>query len=293
MNLQEFARSHNCIIGTCDALPLDESQYNDFVPFVSTDIKKRTDPTAILPGATGVIVVGVGQNQPKGTNSSTEGSAMLSSLGTDEDYHIRVRTLLRQLVSELKQHYNFKHKVLIDSPNLDERAFAVRAGLGFLGRNRLVISQKFGSRFNIGLLLHDIPGIPATEATQQSCPPNCRLCIDACPAKVLQFNRSVFTTSWFCISYLTQKKELTAQEENLLVKSNQLYGCDICQNICPFNATCETNFVNPRIWLCMDDATFKENYGHTAMLWQGTELLRRNARIAMPPATCYNSNIKM
>ena len=274
--LQEFSQTHDCIMGACDASPLDESHYNGFTPFVSTDIKKRTDPSAILPSAKGVIVVGVGQTQSK--SMETNAGAVLSSLGMDDDYHIRVRALLRQLVGELKQHHNFKHKILVDSPNLDERAFAVRAGLGFLGRNGLVISQKFGSRFNIGLLLHTIEGVAATAAAQQTCSPNCRMCIDACPAKKNSQSKPLLSVT-ACLSYLTQKKELTADEEASISAAGQLYGCDICQNVCPFNAQCETNFADTRIWLCMDDDAFAEKYGHTAMLWQGTEILRRNARL--------------
>ena len=333
----DFAEKHGCIIGACDASPLDESGYGSFVPFVSADIKKRTDPAAVLPGATGVIAVGVGQDSslraqqsnPQTldcfgeSNLAMTGHAQLSSLGTAPDYHPRVRAVLRELVTELKQHHNFKHKILVDSPNLDERAFAVRAGLGFFGRNGLVISQKFGSRFNIGLIVHDMgqPIIagPVSEhgvnSAAQSCPPDCRLCIDACPSGAEQSGSAAFRSSLLagreiaelakqfpvpsktnrsenptgCISYLTQKKELTPEEEILLARSGQLYGCDICQNVCPFNAKHETNFVDPRIWLCMSDAAFAEKYGHTAMLWQGPAILRRNAHILnldnIPPTT--------
>ena len=82
-----------------------------------------------------------------------------------------------------------------------------------------------------------------------------------------------------CISYLTQKKELTAEEEKLLSLSNQLYGCDVCQDVCPFNTPHKKAYATPQEWLEMDDATFASKYGHTTMLWQGTALLRRNAKV--------------
>jgi len=208
--VQAFAATHGCIFGICDASPLDTARLEQsaFVPFVSRDIKKRTCPSVVLPGALSVIVLGVGASQgiPAQNNAdNADNMAQLSSLGTNDDYHIKVKHLLRELADELLQHISFEYKILVDSPTLDERAFALRAGLGFYGRNKLIISSEFGTRFNIGLLLMDIPQDTTTHSTSQAkCPPNCRLCINACPNGALQPGYPLDTAK--CISYLTQKR---------------------------------------------------------------------------------------
>ncbi|MCL2603737.1 MAG: DUF1730 domain-containing protein [Defluviitaleaceae bacterium] len=313
--LNDFASRHNCIIGVCDATPLAREPYAaGFVPFVSKDLEKRTNPAAALSRVRSIIVVGFGNPGTKRGGSSPAESikkysyrAELSSLGQNADYHKRVKVLLLDIAEELHKHFSINYKILVDNPGLDERAFAVRAGLGFYGRHGLVVSEKFGSRFHIGLLLTDIPlnalnpawnpaeahGNPSIEyplagCTNRAdslplrgigfageCPPDCRRCIDACPTGALSPSRGFDVSR--CISYLTQNDELTPEEETLL--GNQLYGCDICQDACPFNAPRGKTWVDPHDWLAMSDDDFDRAYGHTAMLWRGAEILRRNARV--------------
>ena len=300
--VQSFAKSRSCTFGICDASSLDTMHLKKsaFVPFVSRDIRKRTDPAVILPGVRSVIVVGVGwsgdlsvqniispcrsgnlppeyishQNGRQVAAPTDYNGAQLSSLGTNDDYHIRVKSLLREMADELSQHISFKYKILVDSSTLDERAFALRAGIGFFGRNGLIISPQFGTQFNIGLLLTDIPPVTTSLPSKTECPPHCRLCIDACPNSALQPDSPLDAAK--CISYLTQKRDLSDEETIML--HNQLYGCDICQDVCPFNTPRAKTLIDPQEWLTMSDAAFAEKYAHTAMLWQGMELLRRNAQ---------------
>jgi len=273
--LNDFAKHEGCIIGVCDAAPvvLDATR---FIPFVSRDNVKRSDPAASLPGAKSIVVVGV---QPKVGDFPTmpEGAGILSVLGATEDYHIVVKALLTRLVEELQVHTNFRYKILVDSPTLDERALAVRAGLGFLGRNGLVISPEYGSRFNIGLLLTDIDILSLGKPQNVGCPSSCLSCINACPTGALSESDSSDASR--CISYLTQKDNLT-QEEAILM-GNHLYGCDLCQDVCPFNHPQPKAWANPGDWLSMSDDDFTNTYGHTAMLWRGTALLRRNAKLTI------------
>ena len=274
--IKKVAASENFIVGVCDAAPLN-LDITCFTPFVSRDHLKRTDPSAILPGVKSIIVVGV-PHTIKDFLPVPEGAGMLSVLGVTEDYHIVVKTLLEKLVAELKLCASFMYKILVDSPTLDERALAVKSGLGFIGRSGLVISKEYGSQFNIGLLLMDVDVFKAENFNKMAeCPPNCCNCINACPSGALSETGGFDVAK--CISYLTQKDNLTPDETALVAKSRCLYGCDICQNACPFNHPQSTPWVMPEDWLYMSDDDFTKAYGHTAMMWRGAELLRRNAKI--------------
>jgi len=279
--IQDFAECKGVAVGICDPSPLDTRhlQGSNFTPFVSPDINKRTNPAAVLQNVKSIVVLGVGQEESYHSPvDSVDNPAELSTIGTTNDYHIRVKTLLQELIAVIDDYsttVDKTYKILVDSPTLDERAFAERAGIGFFGRSGLIISPQFGTRFNIGLLLTNIEiQTAATAAQAVKCPPQCRNCINACPGNALAVGNPLNVSK--CVSYLTQKAELSPEEKTLL--GNQLYGCDICQDVCPFNAPWEKTYVNPNEWLILDDATLKEKYAHTAMLWKGTSILRRNAQ---------------
>ena len=291
-------------IGITDASPIDNPRLRAsiFTPFVSSDMSKRVDPKKVFTDAKSIIVVCV----PYYAASFYEN---LSSLGVCEDYHNRVKDVLRAIAKELAEvHGPFKHRILVDSPTLCERSLAVRAGLGFFGKNGLVISPEFGSRFNIGAMLLDISfagscsalgmwretdsianalrarrswvsfpsfgfASPASmEEDTNACPHDCDLCIKACPNGAISEGEPLDAS--LCISYLTQKENLTNKEEKLL--HGQLYGCDICQNVCPKNVKQETEYVNPRDISRLSDEEIVEKCGHTAMHWK-IGLLKRNA----------------
>ena len=287
VDLVKFAEENNIAIGACSPEPLCEKRLraSPFVPFVKKDLKKRVDPAAVLPGVRSIIAIGVGSRMPlisafEGEIGAKAGYAELSSLGTDCDYHPIVKEVLAELSWILEKSFgsDFKAKALVDSPTLDERAFAHRAGLGFYGKNGLIICPKFGTRFNIGLLLTNfrLEDLRYRETqTFESCPPSCGLCIKACPNGALQEGQPLDAA--LCVSYLTQKKVLEPSEESLM--GNQLYGCDICQDICPFNPPREKTYVNPQELAAWTDGEINDRFSHTSMLWQGTGILRRNGRL--------------
>jgi epoxyqueuosine reductase len=300
--INKFISDSGGIVGVCNAGRLDDSRYRTFTPFVNADIEKRVNPSAILPGASSVIVTGFGHAAlAETTAASTTASPALSSLGVNEDYHKKIKSILRTLVTLLLERTAFNYKILVDSGTLDERALAVRAGLGFFGRNGLVISKAFGSFFNIGLVLTDIPvetllgyeSVSVNDALlgngsssvldAHSCPPNCRRCVDACPGSAIPADGSSKIDVTRCVSYLTQKDgDLTEAEAQLI--GNQLYGCDICRNVCPFNAGVR-RIPAPEIdtseWLVMADAELTGRFNSTAMAWKGAGILKRNARAVM------------
>jgi epoxyqueuosine reductase len=311
--IREFISDNGGITGVCDAGRLDDSRYRAFTPFVNADTEKRVNPSAILPSASSVIVAGFGHDA---LTDIPAAAPALSSLGVNEDYHKKIKGILRALVSILLEQTAFNYKILVDSGTLDERALAVKAGLGFYGRNGLVISREFGSFFNIGLVLTDIPvktllgygtlsernassytyssaqpaassaslGLTTADRTgaaaaRMSCPPDCRRCVEACPGGAISSGINSGIDVNRCVSYLTQKEgELTEAEARLI--GNQLYGCDICRSVCPFNAGVRRKaapLTDPEEWLGMTDAELTERYKTTAMAWKGAGILKRNA----------------
>ena len=273
-HIKHFAAAHGCIAGISDALPLEEERERLIAmptPFVSRDIKKRIDPKCSLPEAKSVVVLG------KGYAPSPTGN--LSSLGYGTDYHITLTNILKELAKSLK----CKNVVMIDSGPLAERAFAVKAGLGFWGRNGMVISPELGSFFNIGLLIVDITLTPTLPVNRQLsvCPEDCSLCMEICPSGAI---KPYSVDPMACISYLTQKKGILTEAEMAAI-GTQLYGCDLCQTCCPLNkaftSTSQLYEEDPAEILVMDEAAFKTRFGHTAMAWRGLKHLQRNAKIVL------------
>jgi len=330
LNLQRiknYAAQNGFIAGVCDAAPLERGMYErtDFVPFISTDLDKRTRPERTAPGVKSIIVIGVPHPETiiplksiKSIKSTKSGEqynsavqhnksvehetceinayAELSSLGQQRDYHKRVKKIAQALAQHLRGLYPESRilKILVDSPGLDEGALAVKAGLGAYGRHRLVISREYGTRFNIGCILTDLEIEPNENEIIDdgfSLCTDCRRCTAACPTNALSGDSDKRYDVHRCTSYLTQKDALTPTEETLL--GNQLYGCDLCQDACPHNPPRAKTYIDPTSWLSKTDDEFIREYDQTAILWRGAEILRRNARIAADNLSHSNPPMKI
>jgi len=147
----------------------------------------------------------------------------------EDDYHIAIGNILREKAERIGGQY------FVDSLPIAERELAVLAGLGFIGKNRLLINPKFGSGFFIGGILLRIENeeLRIENKSQLSCA-KCRKCIDACPSKAL--TEDGFLDASRCASYLTieYKGELSEQQKEWT--KHRTFGCDICQRVCPYNA---------------------------------------------------------
>ena len=205
----------------------------------------------------------------------------ISRYAQGEDYH-KVVTGKMQPIAELLEKSGYSAKIFADTGFLNERLLAVQSGIAFIGRNRMAISPKFGSYFFIGYLITDCE-IEKDEKCEKSCA-NCGKCEAACPLGALCGG----FCEEKCLSYITQKKGgLTETEENAIKNANTIWGCDICQEVCPHNRDIpiteidefkENRIINLEINEEITNREFKEMYGNRAFSWRGKGVLLRNQK---------------
>jgi len=200
-----------------------------------------------------------------------------------KDYHISIGNILREWAFELQG------QAFIDSLPIAERELAVQAGLGFIGRNTMLINRKFGSGFFIGGILLNITNsqLPTPNSPPKNGCAKCRRCIDACPNKAI--TEDGFLDSRRCASYLTIEHRGEFSEEQKEWVKHSLFGCDICQRVCPYNAR---HLAETEPYF-LPDENFTKGKIKTTPLWRaGVKSLKRNyiaafqAAVCLPPAFC-------
>jgi epoxyqueuosine reductase len=188
----------------------------------------RADPKVLFPAARSIICVGKLYN--------VEGESRgISRHARGRDYHHVVRAGLKRLVERLRQEAGpFLWKICVDTSPLLERSYARRAGLGWIGKNTCLIREGFGSWFVLGELLVSLdlePDGPPPDACG-----TCSLCVEACPTGALVPAAQGFQVdARRCVSYLTIEHRGRVPEELRALVGEWVYGCDVCQQVCPFN----------------------------------------------------------
>ena len=274
----------NTVIGIGDASPfynikpmLEKTE----IPFVEKDIEKRINPKLIREDAKSIIALGVSYNKIfKGNiDNKIRGKISIGAMGID--YHIIIKEKLEYIKSKL----NKDGDIFVDTGPLVDREVAKRCGLGQIGKSGNIINKKLGSIFFIGYIVTDIELKPTKNIYNEDLCKDCNKCIVACPSgSILEdgFNYKM------CISYLTQKKQLETEKEKSLI-NRQIYGCDICQKVCPYNKDVyveeifDVDIFYPNIEdiLNMTNKQFENTYKKSACGWRGKKILQRNAIIAL------------
>ena len=272
------------------------------------DDPKRREPERVLEGARSVIVCALNYNTEHPHSSeatiaegSSEARGWISRYAWGRDYHEVLWERLNALAKEVSEHFPGTHqfRAYADTGPVAERLFAKYAGLGWLGKNTLLLNEKMGSWFFLGVILTTLE--LSRSLAQKEMPPadlcgNCRQCLDACPTGA--FVEPYVMDARRCISYLTIELRGSVPEEFREGIGNNVYGCDICQEVCPYNREApltnisdfeprrfspEQTLLQPRLeWLAgMNDEEFREKFRGSAMKrtkWQG---LVRNACVAL------------
>jgi epoxyqueuosine reductase len=285
-------------VGIVPAMPLDEERdrlrewlargLHGQMKWMARDPEMRTDPRKLFPAARSVIVVAKNYYTPAQHKDDAH-TGKVSRYAWGDDYHDVVGARLHSLLSWMRETVpGVAGKVCVDIQPVMDKAWAVRAGLGWLGKHTNVITPEYGSWVFIGELLLNLELEYDTERIEDHCG-SCTLCIDACPTGAI--TEPYVLDSNKCISYATI--ELRVDEIPAEVKENLdgwLYGCDICQDVCPWNrfeqVTAEARFqpratnVNAGLSAVLEltPETYADRFRSSAMKRAKLSGLQRNAR---------------
>jgi epoxyqueuosine reductase len=293
------------LVGITDASPIDAGQvglladwlkagYAGQMGYMRRNVEKRISPARLLEGAKSVVCVGLNYHPPKPKAKKEEGAeptGRVARYARYEDYHPFIKRQLCKLAEFMKSLTggDTRFKICVDSAPVAERALAQRAGLGFIGKNHMLINPELGPEIFLGEIITDL-GLESDEAVAANCE-GCSKCIDSCPTRALradgQFNANR------CISYLTieHKGEIAA---DLATKvGERLFGCDECVLACPYQErtpACRNKqfkFHEDRAQLNLNEVLdlsreeFEAKFSGSVIKRLGLERLKRNARTCL------------
>ena len=269
--------------------------------FEHKNIEERIYPKVTLDSAKTIISIAGAYphklpQQPQKTEY-TRGKITPNSWGLD--YHYVLQDKLKRLAEGIeKLTENFEYKGMVDTGALVDTAVAKRAGIGFIGKNGLVISKEYGSYMYLGELITNLEIEPDHEV-DYGCG-DCRRCLDACPTSCLIGDGTMNARR--CLSFQTQDKGMMDMEFRKKIKT-VIYGCDICQISCPYNRGIDNPLaseIDPELampellpFLELTNKSFKEKFGMIAGSWRGKNILQRNAIIALANLHDRNAIVKL
>lgn len=214
----------------------------------------RGDPDTLLPGAKSIIVVALpyqaplpepATNTPAEFRSSTDTEGKVAAYARGHDYHGVLKAKLNDLARAIEtlSERPIRSRVCVDTAPLLEREAATRAGVGFLAKSTMVISPGLGSYVLLGELLVDIE-LPPSKPERSRCG-SCTQCLDACPTDA--FVDAFILDARRCISYLTIEYRGWIPRDLRPMMGTWVFGCDVCQQVCPFNASKKPRPVAPEL----------------------------------------------
>ena len=259
-----------------------EAGYGSSLDYLSRNIDKRADASLLVAGAKTVIVCGVAYKNALSMGYPEGYQQKVASYALTTDYHITIKQMLQQLCSHLKQeHPTLSGRIFTDSAPVFEKRYAVEAGLGWIGRQSLLVTPKFGTFVLLGVAIVDaecdhydspIEGVGCAE---------CRRCVEACPNGAI-IERHIDTRR--CISCATIERDNNGETP----LHGWIFGCDECQRCCPYNAKAPLA-TNPLFaptfdplavdWHKIDEAEFSLRFANTPLSRATLQRLQQNCEL--------------
>jgi epoxyqueuosine reductase len=290
------------LVGVCPAVPpphlgayrdwIDKG-YHGTMEYLRRHLPLKENPATLLPGVRSIVAVGLNYNRP---NPRRPGRPRIARYALGRDYHKVLRGKLRRLAEWMEaEHPEARSRACVDSAPILEREYAHLAGLGWFGKNTMLIDSRRGSWFFIGLLLTTVelePDAPALGGCG-----TCTRCVDACPTGAIVHEEGRWQVdARRCVSYLTIEHDGAIDPALQTGMGEWTFGCDVCQEVCPFNearptqplratATAEPDFLQERDWpelgelADLPEERWDQMTQGSPVRRPGPENLRRNARI--------------
>jgi epoxyqueuosine reductase len=238
---QEALRLGFSFVGIARAAPLDEEArrleawlnqgYHGQMKYMENHFDLRTDPTKLVPGAKSVIML-LHNYFPKKKQADPE-APKLAKYAYGQDYHLVLKKKLKELLHFIQSEIGeVGGRCFVDSAPVMERDWAKKTGIGWTGKNTLLINPKAGSFYFLAALILDLE-LPPDHPIKDHCG-TCRRCIEACPTDAISPEGYLLDASK-CISYLTIELRESIPPEFKGKMENWMFGCDICQDVCPWN----------------------------------------------------------
>ncbi|HLT41594.1 MAG TPA: tRNA epoxyqueuosine(34) reductase QueG [Sphingobacteriaceae bacterium] len=208
-----------------------KNKYQGELSYMENHFDKRLDPRLLVDGAKSVISLSYNYFTTQSQSDPT--APKLSKYAYGTDYHFVIKEKLKELLSFIQNHIGeVSGRAFVDSAPVLDKAWAERAGLGWVGKHSLLLSKKKGSFFFLSELIIDLELDYDTRITTDHCG-SCTKCIDACPTEAIIDNRIIDASK--CISYLTIELKDNIPDPFKGKMENWAFGCDICQDVCPWN----------------------------------------------------------
>ena len=204
--------------------------YHGSMDYLNKNFDKRLDPRKLVHGSKSVISLTYNYYPPK--KLVRKNNFIISKYAYGKDYHKILKKKLRKLFFFMKENIgNIEGRVFVDSAPVHERAWAKLSGLGWIGKNSLLINKKMGSYFFIADIISDLD-LEYDSPVSDMCG-KCTRCIDACPTDAI--TKAQVIDAQKCISYLTIENKKKIPKELQKNMNGYIFGCDICQEVCPWN----------------------------------------------------------
>lgn len=206
--------------------------------YLHRHVESRLDVRHMLPAARSVIVVAMNYKQPEPVPADEKPRGRVAMYAWGEDYHVVIRDKLELMVSRLRADLGepFEARACVDTSAIIEREYAAMAGVGWIGKNTLVMHQSLGSYFFLGVVVADLELVPDSPEPDHC--GSCTRCLDACPTGAFPAAYQMDATR--CISYLTIEHRGDIEPTLAPQMGDWIFGCDVCQAVCPHNRDAPT-----------------------------------------------------